>query len=305
MRATIRFGAVVGALLALLTLAPAAPAASAATYPCADGYVQVEDQAWWRNPGDPFDVGHVHQQLCWPTVIVNGPQTYRVNVLLHKQPPGARVTRVRISDGSNTIWSQTTGFPAIDANGNAAFSVDVKFDASKLSTGAHEMRLATYVRQPNSTSSSNDCSASGVVCEFVSSGRALYVRSFTGGTSRTYSEARGWYPRFEYLNSRTRTKLADLRELRAGETFHTQCVSPSGVDATLCGVRLDPNVHAGSWGTQILPWYPGETSRTATFPSGVAPGLHKVVIHAESTRNLGGVSNGTNSSSFVVTVLVP
>lgn len=268
--------------------------AVAVDYPCAPGYVQIEDQAWWQDAtGEAWPGRHVHQQLCWPTGVVDGPQSFSVRVLLRAQPAGAKLTRIRITDGSGaTLWSQTTGLGTPDANGDQTLFVTVSFDASKLSTGIHEMRLASIVDQP------------GAAEQFVSSGHPLYVRSMTGGaTTRNYHEARGWYTGFDYENARTRTPLANFRVLTSPFSFNTECAAPSGAPVTGCSVLLDPNAHAGSLGTAILPFVAGPSKRTATL-AGLAAGLHKIAIKTDSTGNRSG-QNGTDSGLFVVTSLVP
>ena len=280
-------------LAAILLVAAMVGPAHAVTYPCATGNVQVETQAWWQDAaGEAWPGRHIHQQLCWPTGVVSGTFTRDVRILLHAQPTGARITRIRITDGGGaTMWSKTSGFPAFNG-GDLSFTVTMSFSTSRMSSGAHEMRLATIVRQPSG------------VDQFVSSAHLLWVRSTSGGTDRRWHEARGWYPRFEYVNARTKTPLANFREMTAGETFHAQCASPSGHNGTGCGVFVDPNAHAGFPGTLVGPWVNGEASRTLAFPS-LSPGLHKLMIRHDSKANLGGVSNGTNSGVFVVTVLVP
>ena len=285
---------VFGALLAVALLAYAPPQAAAVEYPCATGYVQIEDQAWWQDAtGEAWPGRHVHQQMCWPTGVVDGPISIPVRVLLHAQPVGAKLTRIRIQDGSNgTLWSQTTGLGLPDANGDQILFVTVSFDASKLSTGIHEMRLASVVDQP------------GTAEQFVSSGHPLYVRSMTGGaTTRNYHEARGWYTGFNYENARTRTPLASFRTVSPGFTFNTECAAPSGAPVTGCSVWLDPDAHNGSLGTAILPFVAGASKRTATFPD-ADPGLHKIAIKTDSTGDRSG-QNGTDSGLFVITVLVP
>jgi hypothetical protein len=271
------------------------PSATAAAYPCETGYVQLEDQAWWLDAtGEAWPGRHVHQQMCWPTGVVTGTLDIPVRVLLHAQPSGAKLTRLRATDGSGaTLWSQTTNLGLPDANGDQTLDVTMRLATAGLSTGIHEIRVASITSQPNGNQ------------QFVSSGHPLYVRSMSGGaTSRNYHEARGWYTLFDYDNARTKTPLADFREMTAGETFQTQCASPSGQNGTGCGVFLDPNAHAGFEGAPILPWVSGEVARTATFPS-VAPGLHKIAIRIDAKANLGSKSNGTNSGLLVITVEVP
>jgi hypothetical protein len=295
------------AAVAVVFGAAVAPASIAAVdYPCDPGFVQIEDQAWWLDDtGEAWPGRHIHQQLCWPTGVVSGTFSQNVRVLLHAQPAGAELTRIRITDGSGaTMWSQDDGFPAIPSGGDLVYNVTVSFSTSGMSTGIHEMRLATIVDQPNGAQ------------QFVSSGHPLYVRSSSGGaTSRDYHEARGWYTEFEYTNARLKLKsgqtgnsaLADLRVLSPSETFNMQCAAPSGEDPDVCTSWLDPDAHNGNPGTLLAnPTVSGgSASATVTTPSNLSPGLHKIVVaRSEATADLGPVSDGTNSGLFVVTVLV-
>jgi hypothetical protein len=298
------------ALLATIALAAAnvfvLPSVAAVEYPCAPGEVQIEDQAWWIDAtGEEWPGRHVHQQLCWPTGIVTGTFSQNVRIILHDQPAGAELTRIRITDGGGaTLWSQDDGFPAISSSGDLTYNVTVSFPTSGLSTGIHEMRLATIVDQPNGAQ------------QFVSSGHPLYVRASTGGaTSRDYHEARGWYTEFDYTNARLKLKtgqtgnsaLAALRTVTPGQTFVMQCAAPSGEDPDVCTSWLDPDAHNGNPGTLLAnpAVSGGSATATVTIPSNITPGLHKIVVaRSEATADLGPVSDGTNSGLFVVTVLV-
>jgi hypothetical protein len=278
--------------LLVLALAVSQPTRGAtAEYPCATGYVQVEDQAWWQNrTGEAWPGRHVHQQMCWPTGVVSGTVSMPVRVLLHAQPSGARLTRVRITDGGGaTMWSQTSNLGTPDANGNQTLTVNVTFSTSGMSTGAHEMRLASIVSQPSGAE------------QFVSSAHPLYVRSMTGGTDRDWHEARGWYTGFEYDNARTRTPLT-TGLVSLPFSYDTQCAAPSGAPVTGCSVWLDPDAHNGSMGTNILPLVNGPSRRTAII-DGLAPGLHKIAIKTDASGNFSG-QDGTNSGLFVLTILV-
>lgn len=284
-------------------LAPRQATVAAVDYPCDPGYVQIEDQAWWQDAtGEAWPGRHAHQQLCWPTGVVGGVLELTGRVLLHKQPPGAELTRIRATDGGGaTLWSQTS-FPGatFDAGGNLVVPFTARIDTSKLSRGLHEIRLATIVDQPSGAQ------------QFVSSGHPLYVGAAPApGTSRDRHEARGWYPLFEYVNARLNPKpgqtanqaLADLRIVTPGETFLTECAAPSGEDPTACTVWADPDAHNGHPGTPILGDARGPARREAKIPN-LAPGLHKIAIRSEATANLDPISNGTNSGLLVITVLV-
>lgn len=123
---------------------------------CQSGWAMVGYQAWWADTGQhpAFGSRHAHiDNLCIPVnnKIVNGVQTFNFQVQLHKQPPGARLTRVRINDqpSSVDIWKQTTGLTQPNASGNMTQQFSVPINLSNIATGRREWRFGVYVLQPN------------------------------------------------------------------------------------------------------------------------------------------------------------
>lgn len=275
---------------------PAAPdqaaAITAADYPCAPDALQIEDQAWWQNRvGESFPGRHIHQQFCWPTGVVSGTLIIPSRILLHAQPAGAHLVRLRAKDaGRGDVWVQTANLGAPDANGDQTLNVTMRIDTDALSAGAHEIQVAAVVDQPTGAQ------------QFVSSAHVLYVRTMSGGTTRRYSEARGWYTGFEYENGRTSTPLDAWRNARFPFSFNAQCAAPSGVPVTGCSVWMDMDAHHGSLGTNVLPLVAGASNRTATINP--APGLHKIAIKTDATGVHDG-QDGTDSGLEVITILVP
>lgn len=289
---------VVAGLTGLSLLGGPAPAVSAVEYPCAPGYVQIEPQSWWRDPGEEWPGRHIHMQLCWPTGVVSGVVSGNMKLVLHKQPEPFDIIRSRIKDEAsrNDVWIADLDSIDLVADGQGNFSATVPWsiDTSKLTTGIHSMQLNTMVTQPNGAQ------------QWISSGLAMYVRSSSGGqTDRNFWRAHGWYTDFEYLAATTNTPLSRFREITQPFSFNTTCNGPSLNEpegrVTGCSVVSDPNAHAGYPGNPILPFVAGASTRTATV-SGLAPGLHKIAINTEAESTL---RDGQLNSLMVITVLVP
>lgn len=288
--------AAIAVAAAALVSTPAAPAA-AVEYPCEPGNVQIEPQSWWRDPGEAWPGRHIHMQLCWPTGIVSGTITRDVRLLLHEQPEPFEIIRMRIKDEASgrDVWvaDLDTLNLVSDGQGNFSDTVTMSFDTDSMTTGIHSMQLNTMVTQPNGAQ------------QWISSGLALYVRSNTGGqTSRNFIRANGWYTDFNYLSSSTDTPLAAFRTIQQPFSFNTKCNGPSlasTADIIGCSVVSDMNAHAGFAGNPILPFVAGPATRTATV-SGLAPGLHKLVINTEADSS---ERAGFLNSLIVITVLVP
>ena len=285
------------AALILATSAIGTPAVSAVEYPCAPGFVQIEPQSWWRDPGEAWPGRHIHEQLCWPTGVVSGTVSGTLRLLLHAQPTPFSIIRSRIKDEASgtDVWVADLSTINLVSDGNGNYSADVpfSFDTDALTTGIHSMQLNTMVTQPNGAQ------------QWISSGLALYVRSASGGqTTRNFIRAHAWYTDFEYLAASTDTPLANFREISQPFSFNTKCNGPSaaaGVTIVGCSVVSDPNAHAGFPGNPILPFVAGPATRTATL-DGLAPGLHKIAINTEATSSQRA---GTLNSVLVITVLVP
>lgn len=130
---------------------------------CQSGWAQLGYQSWWSATGeDPaFESRHEHiDNICVPgnNLVVNGRQAVPFDVQLHKQPPGAKLTRVRIKDypGGVDRWYCTpshvvagcpTTWPKPDADGNVTARFSPTLDLTALSAGRHEFRFGVYVTQ--------------------------------------------------------------------------------------------------------------------------------------------------------------
>lgn len=284
--------------------APAAQVEQAADPITCAGYPQpraaLELQGWWQDrTGEAFPGRHIHIYVCWPTGVVTGTVGLDMRLQTHAQPAGSYWKRLRATDGSgsNVFPAMTSGFTKLDASGNMVQWVHKDINTSGLSSGLHEIRLAGYVRQTRGTASTSD--------DFdmlVSSGLPLFVRSMSGGaTSRDYVEARGWYPGFEYTNSRYRNRLSDFLTAKSGIWTPTvQCASPSGANAKRMVSAIDANYHAGLPGLVVFD-YPGETTKKLSINTANLT----VGRHALSTRCEGGPYNlsGHDGTSTGVLVL--
>lgn len=292
-----RLGAVIAtASLAAVLLLGVGKAQAASDPNTCSGYpeprVGVEIQGWWQDRvGEAFPGRHIHIFTCWPTGVVSGVVGADMKIQTHAQPPGAYFSRLRATDGggSNVFPAQTSGFTALDANGDMVQWVHKDISTDGLSTGLHEIRLAGYVRQP------------GGFDQLVSSGLPLFVRSLSGGaTSRDYVESRGWYPGFNYTNARYRNRLSDFLNPVPGLWTPTfQCASPSGENADQMTVTIDPGFHTGNPGTTVFT-YPGETTKKLSIDTtGLTLGTHKIVTLCAATANLSG-HDGTSTGVLAI-----
>ena len=269
--------------------APAAPdPVTCAGYP--EPRVGTEIQAWWKGVNDPTEQ-HIHLFTCWPTGVVTGTVHLDLKLQTHEQLPGARVTRVRATDGGGgeVFPAITSGFTPIDASGNMVQWLTRDINTTGLSSGLHEIRLAAYVQSTEQ--------------QLVSSDLPLFVRSMSGGdTSRDYVEARGWYPApWEYDNIRYLRRLADFQTPKSGIWSPVfQCTSPSGATADSFVVAIDPNRHAGIPGW-IVNDTVGESTKTLSIDTTkLTDGPHKIVGRCGGTHDFGGTLNGTNTGVLAI-----
>lgn len=258
--------------------------------------VGVEIQAWWQSAvGEAYPGRHTHLFTCWPTGVVTGTVHLDLKLQTHAQPPGAKVTRVRATDGggADVFPAITSGFNAIDANGNLLQWLTADINTTGLSAGLHEIRLAAYT-QAN-------------VQQLVSSDLPLFVRSLSGGaTSRDYVEARGWYPDpWGYLNARYQKRLADFLTPKSGIWSVTfQCTSPSGATADHFIVTLDPNFHNLFAGKIVHESFAESTKTIDIDTTQLADGPHKVVALCGGTHDFGGALNGTDTGVLAINFMV-
>jgi hypothetical protein len=256
--------------------------------------VWIEEQGWWQDStGEAFPGRHVHVGTCWPVGAITGTFSTTLRVILHAQPSGAKITGARISECgtsgscSGNPWPNS-GSPLpkwnpIDSNGDMVQMVPMSFNTTGWSTGGHEMRLAVFVDQPSGAK------------QFVSGGWPLFVGQVIP-FSRGYVESRGWYTKFEYINARYHSGLAALLN-PVPETWRpvVECARPSGHAAiTSASAHVDPNMHEGNKG--II--YPFATSGKVTLSintTGLAQGIHRLVIVCGAKANLSSIANGTDS----------
>lgn len=252
----------------------------------------LEIQGWWQDAatGEAFPGRHVHAGLCWPTGVVSTSTfSASLRIILHKQPAGAYITRGRISDyGNNNSshgdpWVKTSGFNSIDSSGNLTQWVPLSFSVSSLISGGHEMRLAVVIHQPSGAQ------------QFVSSGLPFYARRLETFT-RSYTEARGWYTKFNYINGRFHSGLASLLN-RVPAIWHpvVECARPSGTTAiTTASAHVDPSFHDGIVGTVYRFALSGKQT-LSIVTTGLTAGVHRLVIVCGAKANFGGSSNGTDT----------
>lgn len=290
--------------LAVTALLPmAAPVAAAPDPVTCAGYpeprVGVEIQGWWQDrTGEEFPGRHIHVYVCWPTGVVSGVVGVDMKIQTHRQPAGNFFKRLRATDGGggDVFTPMTSGFNALDANGDMVQWVHKDISTDGLSSGLHEIRLAGYVRQTAGTASTGDD-----FDQLVSSDLPLFVRSMSGGaTSRDYVEARGWYPGFNYTNARYLKRLSDfLNPVPDLWTPTFQCASPSGENADQMTVTLDPGFHVGNPGTTLFT-YPGETTKKLSIDTtGLTLGTHKIVTLCAASANLSG-HDGTSTGVLAI-----
>lgn len=270
----------------LLPASPVAPTAAAP--PCAP----IEAQAWWKESGEAAPGRHAHIGTCFPTDVVTGIVTFPIKVMWHAQPLGATATRIRIQDGSTTIWSKTSGLPAVGGVADVALTVNASIDTNKLATGRHELRFGSYVRQPDGN------------VQLVSTGWQLCVRSCSPRQVRSadhWTEARGWYTgAVGYQNARF---LSPLPTASVSGIWRPtiQCAAPSGGTPSMCEAYLDPNFHHGSSGTLLYHANGAAKTTLAIDTSKLAPGTHKLVIRTDAqSANPRGVDSGVMVVSFTV-----
>jgi hypothetical protein len=154
---------------------------------CQPGWAPLGYQSWWLDPTGEAEPGrHAHiNGLCWPVnnLIVRGTHTFRFEVELHAQPPGAALTRVRLKDypGGTDRWVAAKPLPQpVNGNLKAQFSATINTDS--LSAGRHEFRWGVYVTQPN-----------GVV-QLLSSRSEVCIRSCSPAyRSGTWQGNGSWY----------------------------------------------------------------------------------------------------------------
>lgn len=308
--------ALAAALLTLSAAAWAPPAAAVDPDPCA-GYpgptrAFLDWQAWWSDPGDAWPGRHAHVGACWPVndVPVNGPTSFDLKVQTHAQPPGAVVTRIRMTDhcsGSGCSWDPATStrkssghnvfvhpkpLPQPDANGDLALSVPLTLDLSKFGAGRHEFRFGVYVTQPD-----------GVV-QLVSSRAQICIRScspaFRSLTQFPKLQGTGgWYANdspIGYADARI-TSLIPTAPV-SNWTLTGQCQDPSGAPITKTTVALDMNAHAGDRGTVLFASNgPSKFSLNIAIP----PGTHRVAIVCDAKSPSSSIP-GVNSGVIVATI---
>lgn len=245
-------------------------------------------QAWWNTSGIevPANVGHhVHLGTCFPRdgAILDGTLHLDLRVLLHAQPAGARVVRLRAGSESVTLLDRTSdvGVP-VDANGDGNRTFPVDLDIGRLSTGRHELRMSAFVAQPDGAQM------------FESSGLQFCVRA----CSPSYRSAgpgqigRGWYTDHGYANATLKTHPWDIR---SGGTVAVTLAPGSGGRATVfSGVYIDPDFHHGSAGLVVGQWA-GPFSGTVRLPT-LASGSHRLVLLSH---------DGQNAGVLAVTFVVP
>ncbi len=276
-----------GILIAIAALAIPFTVSTAAP-PCAP----IEAQAWWLAPGEAAPGRHTHIGTCFPTVAVSGRITFPITVKWHEQPVGASATRIRIQDGSTTIWSQSSGLPSVGGKADVSMTVNATIDTDKLSTGRHELRFGAYTRQPDGDD------------QLVSSGWQLCVRSCSPRSVRSaehWTEARGWYTgAVGYENARFLSPLP-VSPIEGTWRPVIQCAAPSGASPNGCFVYLDPNFHAGDSGKLLYQAGGAAKTTLAIDTAKLTPGAHKLVIRtdAPSVSPL-GIDSGVMVIGFTV-----
>ena len=122
---------------------------------CQSGWAPIGYQSWWlASSGEALPGRHAHiDNLCWPAnnKIVSGTLSFRLNVQLHAQPTGAKLTRVRLKDypGGVDRWVAAKPYPQPDARGNLVTTFTATINTGSLSAGRHEFRWGIYVTQPD------------------------------------------------------------------------------------------------------------------------------------------------------------
>lgn len=319
---------VFGAAPAILTPAPvaaptavdAAPAA-ATLYPClgapanepagglyAEPRVFVEEQAWWRDPGEMFPGHHTHLAACFPfEQIVDGTIPMNIRIVNHMQPAGAKLTRVRISDGSTTPsgWSVTSGFAPIDTAENVEQWVHFDWNVGSRTTGRHEFRFGAYVNEPGSPTGKQ---------QLVSGAFMACVRDCSPDNSGRdpdgFVVGRGWYG----VNGTGGYSNADLRDalpinpLAGSNTFSISLHQGADGNPIVYSVAtVDAQYHMGILGTIIHEAYGPFTGSITIDTTRFADGLHRLTLRADDDGSglpTGNPVPGNDSGILVIPFVV-
>ena len=301
----------------IATAVDAAPAA-ATTYPClgapanepaggqyAEPRVFVEEQAWWMDPGETFPGRHTHLAACFPfEQVIDGTIPVNIRVLNHMQPPGAALTRVRISDESTTPsgWSKTSGFLPIGGQENVEQWVHFDWNVGSRATGRHEFRFGAYTSQPGTDPSGRQQLVSGAFMACVRDCHALTNRDTDG-----FVVGRGWYG----VNGNGGYSNADLRDaLPTGPLSGTVPLSISlhqGADGNPISysvATVDAKYHSGNLGTILVERNGPFTGTLSIDTTRFADGLHFLTLRADDDASgLSGV-DGQDVGVLVVPFVV-
>lgn len=247
----------------------------------------VEAQAWWKAPAEAEPGRHVHLGACFPfDEVVDGLLVIDARVLLHGQPAGARLLRVRASNQDATLFDRTADLPELSAD--TPWTVPITLDLSRLSTGRHEIRISVFVGQPDGSR------------QFQSTGWQTCVRACSPSyRSGDHVTARGWYTGTEYTNAELRSAIPS-GAVSGNWTFEVALVPGSGGTAvTAHSVHIDPDFHGGRDGL-VVRRGSGPYRGTITIDTrALSDGAHRLVLRTDSA-----IAAGRNSGVEVIPFIV-
>lgn len=267
-----------------------------------------ESQAWWNDPGEPFPGRHAHAGLCTVpnNVPISGTVTFDLRVILHAQPAGARLDRVRVKDycsgtgcsydfqnnreaGSGfDIWAPPIQKQLPSTGGDLTDFYSLTVDLTKLNTGRHEFRFGVYVRQPE-TNLIQLVSSRTQICNVSCSPSYRSDTTWFGGA--------GWYANdtIGYAEAKTFGTNWPTGPIAGPFTFTFSCSYPSGLPITKSVVHDNADFHNGNSGTVLFSTN-GPTKSSVTISS---TGTHRLVIRCEANG-----PTGINTGVFVRSVTI-
>lgn len=264
--------------------------AAAAGSACS-GYPQrrtfIESQAWWKAPDEAEPGRHVHLGACFPLdEVVDGLLVIDARVILHGQPGGARLVRVRAGSQEETLFDRTADLPLL--SDDTPWTIPITVDLSRLSTGRHEIRMSAFVDQPDGQR------------QFQSTGWQTCVRACSPSyRSGDHVTARGWYTGTEYTNADFRSAIPS-GAVSGNWTFNVALVPGAGGTAvTAHSVHVDPDFHNGSPGLVVRRGSGPFTGTVTIDTRALSDGPHRLVLRADSA-----IAAGRNSGIQVVPFVV-